>query len=618
MDTHRMQKLELCLAWLPPPGLCAARKGIFSRMYCPLFPLFVVVRKSHREERQGETEAVWTRWRPFPHLLSRDLNLAGIMATSNAQELFALPNTPLDDDGQPTLTHTEEAEVEEDIYEVLAPFTAVSVDATPPIRLRRRAHVAFLSKLIFKPLPAEWVAFDATRPWLLYWSLHAFTLLNHPIDDVHKLRATSTLLSCQNKALGGFGGSPGQIPHLMATYAAINALAIVGGPGPLPTVSECQSIQDGQISWQNLDKGGWDEIDRKKLYDWMMRLKQPDGSFTVHEGGEVDVRASYCVWCIASLTGIMTTELIQGMSGFLASCQSYEGGLSSTSFPSYTPNLELDTAVPRPALGEAHGGYAFCATAAYLGNVLVSDEFFQDHDGPSVHPSPLGEKALNLRRLTRWTLGLQCPFPSQGGGFKGRINKLVDGCYSWFSGSGMWGVLESLLEVEDSQLEKQKPSITRIRPDKQELWDRQALQLYILLVAQRLVEDDSGHGGEDDVSLGGLRDKPGKRPDAYHTCYNLAGLSGAQHVVRPCTETRRFCYDGWQESEYHAQLKAEDVELRRRVYASTLGFNLAPGRDKIVVGDKRSSNELAPTHPILNVGFLQVRAMLLWAYEQTA
>nr|GFD58394.1 protein farnesyltransferase subunit beta [Tanacetum cinerariifolium] len=28
---------------------------------------------------------------------------------------------------------------------------------------------------------------------------------------------------------------------------------------------------------------------------------------------------------------------------------------------------------------------------------------------------------------------------------------------------------------------------------------------------------------------GGLRDKPGKRSDAYHTCYNLAGLSAAQH-----------------------------------------------------------------------------------------
>ena len=28
---------------------------------------------------------------------------------------------------------------------------------------------------------------------------------------------------------------------------------------------------------------------------------------------------------------------------------------------------------------------------------------------------------------------------------------------------------------------------------------------------------------------GGLRDKPGKPPDYYHTCYCLSGLSSAQH-----------------------------------------------------------------------------------------
>ena len=30
--------------------------------------------------------------------------------------------------------------------------------------------------------------------------------------------------------------------------------------------------------------------------------------------------------------------------------------------------------------------------------------------------------------------------------------------------------------------------------------------------------------------LGGLRDKPGKSADFYHTCYCLSGLSSAQHA----------------------------------------------------------------------------------------
>lgn len=41
--------------------------------------------------------------------------------------------------------------------------------------------------------------------------------------------------------------------------------------------------------------------------------------------------------------------------------------------------------------------------------------------------------------------------------------------------------------------------------------------MYVLICAQN--ED------------GGLRDKPGKRPDFYHTCYSLAGLSICQDVV---------------------------------------------------------------------------------------
>ena len=40
---------------------------------------------------------------------------------------------------------------------------------------------------------------------------------------------------------GGFGGGPKQAPHLLPTYAAVSALAIVGRPG---------------------EGGGWDQINR--------------------------------------------------------------------------------------------------------------------------------------------------------------------------------------------------------------------------------------------------------------------------------------------------------------------------------------------------------------------
>ena len=41
---------------------------------------------------------------------------------------------------------------------------------------------------------------------------------------------------------------------------------------------------------------------RKKLYSFLLRMKQPDGSFVMHEGGEVDVRFSKIYLVIYSST----------------------------------------------------------------------------------------------------------------------------------------------------------------------------------------------------------------------------------------------------------------------------------------------------------------------------
>ncbi len=53
-------------------------------------------------------------------------------------------------------------------------------------------------------------------------------------------RAIETIMAWQHSE-GGFGGGSGQSAHLLATYAAVCSLAIVGRPGP---------------------GGGWDQIDR--------------------------------------------------------------------------------------------------------------------------------------------------------------------------------------------------------------------------------------------------------------------------------------------------------------------------------------------------------------------
>lgn len=131
------------------------------------------------------------------------------------------------------------------------------------------------------------------------------------------------------------------------------------------------------------------------------------------------------------------------------------------------------------------------------------------------------------------------------GGFQGRTNKLVDGCYSFWQGATI-PIIQALIQRNGLYLccnaslhlnncpQFTEPSLGDLieRP----IFDRRALQEYILLCCQR--------------PEGGLLDKPGKYvclvtsfsmdtifqifsafrpPDFYHTCYTLSGLSISQH-----------------------------------------------------------------------------------------
>lgn len=177
-------------------------------------------------------------------------------------------------------------------------------------------------------------------------------------------------------------------------------------------------------------------------------------------GSEVDVRVTYCVISIASLFGILTEELARGVVEYVVACQTYEGGFGG-----------------EPG-NEAHGGYAFCAVATL--SVLES-----------VH------RMADLPAFVHWLTNRQMPFE---GGYQGRTNKLVDGCYSFWQGA-LPALISDALEDEFGHAGYQ--------------CHQAQLQQYILLCCQQIE--------------GGLRDKPGKPRDHYHSCYCLSGLSVAQH-----------------------------------------------------------------------------------------
>ncbi|KAJ8309223.1 hypothetical protein KUTeg_014097 [Tegillarca granosa] len=207
--------------------------------------------------------------------------------------------------------------------------------------------------------------------------------------------------------------------------------------------------------------GGFGEA----LLSFLWRMRTAEGAFKMHDGGEVDIRGAYCAASVARLTNIITKDLFDGTLEWIVSCQTYEGGFAGC------PGME------------AHGGYSFCGIAALtlLGHA----------------------KLCNIESLLRWTVNRQMSYE---GGFQGRTNKLVDGCYSFWQG-GAFPLIHMVLSMEDDQ------SLSAERW----MFNQEALQEYILICCQ--------HQG------GGLIDKPGKQRDYYHTCYCISGLSVAQHFA---------------------------------------------------------------------------------------
>ncbi|TSR99406.1 Protein farnesyltransferase subunit beta [Bagarius yarrelli] len=378
------------------------------------------------------------------------------------------------DDGLQTVTSGEQKRVERCVKDVLKVYQQIHssphsscflVDSTFELSMNRGVYAGFAEAFgvclrlkarlgMFVPAVTMQIkgfsverCLDASRPWLCYWILHSLELLEEPVPASIASDVCQFLSRCQSPT-GGFAGGPGQHAHLAPTYAAVNALCILG-------TEEAYSV-----------------INREKLLDFLFSVKQPNGSFVMHVGGEVDVRSAYCAASVASLTNIMTPKLFEGTQNWIISCQTWEGGLGGI------PGLE------------AHGGYTFCGMAAL---VILGKEHM-----------------LDLRALLRWVTSRQMRFE---GGFQGRCNKLVDGCYSFWQ-AGLLPLLHRALYKDAPPPRDASPEVSR---------------------------DEGGDGGNGEG--GGWSDSsfvvtlklqkqaqvpPGSQ-DFYHTCYCLSGLSVAQH-----------------------------------------------------------------------------------------
>ncbi|CAN8098096.1 unnamed protein product [Discula destructiva] len=461
-------------------------------------------------------------------------------------DLFTSP-PPIKDDLE-TTTSTVQEETEELCLPYLAADSADVYNQHGLPHIHRERHIAFLQKQLGK-LPAPYVGADASRPWFLYWCFNAMRLLG---EDVSSYRETliETARSMQNDT-GGFGGGNGQLSHLATTYAIVLSLALVGGE---------------QV---------YDLVDRRALWKWLCSLKTPGGGFQMAVGGEVDVRGAYCAAVIVSLLNLpldLTPDapawtpghptLFTNLADYVQKCQTFEGGISAH------PNAE------------AHGAYAFCA----LGCLAILDS-----------PDRIIPRLLDVSRLISWLSSRQY---APEGGFSGRTNKLVDGCYSHWVG-GCWPLIEAALSGSAAAPAGEPGRKRKLAPYQQSLYSREGLIRYTMCCCQDLTK------------RGGLRDKPGRPSDAYHSCYVLSGLSSAQHkwelaATNPEATAVAAMAGGNaedQEEEAAATAKAtaaEQMDDKATAAAAALAtWSVTPYLDEAQVFDEQ--DRLVPLHPVYAV-----------------
>lgn len=160
----------------------------------------------------------------------------------------------------------------------------------------------------------------------------------------------------------------------------------------------------------------YEAIDRDNLYLFLKSVRDLNGAFRMHLDGEVDVRGAYCALSAARLSSLPEDdirELFKDTPSWIKQCQTYEGGFGGA------PGLE------------AHGGYSFCAVAALL--------LLNTTGGINQRALLVSMRLLEWRKVViqfsifqRWVVNRQMRYE---GGFQGRTNKLVDGCYSFWQGA---------------------------------------------------------------------------------------------------------------------------------------------------------------------------------------
>lgn len=88
-------------------------------------------------------------------------------------------------DGYLTPTTQTQAETEE-----LLMMHIPSTDAPEPV-LNKNPHMQFLIRNFIQGFPPKYISQDASQPWLMFWTIQAFSTLQVALDPGNKQRSGS-------------------------------------------------------------------------------------------------------------------------------------------------------------------------------------------------------------------------------------------------------------------------------------------------------------------------------------------------------------------------------------------------------------------------------------------
>lgn len=196
----------------------------------------------------------------------------------------------------------------------------------------------------------------------IYWGLNATCLLNAPTTLDHA-GIVEFVLSCYNLD-GGFGAHPDHDSHLHTTLSAVQCLVIVDALDRLP--------------------------DADATTEYILSLRQSDGSFAGDIYGEIDTRFVYTAVQALHLLGRLTPEIGDLAAAWIAQCANFDGGYGL---------------VPG---AESHAAQVWTC----LGTLAITNHL----------------ELVDVDLTASWLSERQVA----GGGFNGRPEKLPDVCYLWW------------------------------------------------------------------------------------------------------------------------------------------------------------------------------------------